>query len=125
MAAGVRVKGLRETVRNLERLGVSVQDLKDSFKKIGNLVANDAKTRAPRKSGRLASTIKPSNTKNKSVVRAGSAKVPYAGVIHYGGYNNIEAHPYLTDAVTQHQDEAVKIMEDELKQLIISLGLEA
>jgi HK97 gp10 family phage protein len=124
MASGVHFKGLRETVRSLEKLGVQVSDLKAAFKKIGNLVATDAKSRAPKKSGALAATIKPSNTKNKSVIRAGSARVPYAGVIHYGGYNNIEPHPYLTNAVDAKQKEAVNVMEEELDKLIRSLGLD-
>lgn len=125
MAAGVRVEGLRETIRSLNRLGVEDQDLKAAFKKIGNLVVGDAKTRVPVRSGRLAASIKPSNTKNKSVVRAGGARIPYAGVIHYGNYNNITAQPFLTDAVAKNQDAAVKIMEDELQQLINALGLDA
>lgn len=123
MAGGVRVTGLRETIRSLNKLGVQDQDLKVAFKKIGNLVVTDAKTLTPHLTGRLAGTIKASNTKNKSVVRAGSARVPYAGVIHYGGYNNIEPHPYLTDAVTENQQEAVQIMEHELQLLINALGL--
>lgn len=125
MAAGIRVEGLRETIRSLNRLGVEDKDLKAAFKKIGSLVTTDAKTLVPHKTGRLASTIKPSNTKNKSVVRAGSARVPYAAVIHYGGYNNIEAHPFLTTAVTMNRDDAVRIMEHELKALISALGLDA
>jgi phage gpG-like protein len=125
MASGVHLKGLREAVRSIEELGVEVQDLKAAFKKAGDLIAGVAKGRAPKKSGALAATIKPSNTKNKSVIRAGSAKVVYAGVIHYGWPgHNIEPHPYLTDAVAEKQDEAVDVVEKELNKLIRSLGLD-
>lgn len=124
-APGVHIEGLRETIRTLNRLGVEDQDLKQAFKKIGTKVAGDAKTFVPYKTGRLANTIKPSNTKNKSVVRAGSARVPYAGVIHYGGYNNIQPHPFLTDAVLKNRETAVKEMEAELQKLINALGLNA
>lgn len=123
MAAGVRVNGLRETVRSLERFGVQVADLKAAFKRIGNMVVTDARSLAPHKSGRLAATIKASNTKNKSIVRAGSARVPYAGVIHYGGYNNISPHPYLTDSVTKNEKKSVSIMQEELNRLIASLNI--
>lgn len=122
-SAGVRVRGLRETVRSLERFGVEVKDLKAAFLKIGTMVQDAARTLAPTKSGALAASIRPSRTKNKSVIRAGSAKVVYAGVQHYGGYNNIEPKPFLTDAVTNNQDKAVDIMETELNRLIRSLGL--
>lgn len=120
---GTRVDGLRETVRSLERFGVQVADLKAAFKKIGAFISDEARTLAPKKSGRLAASIKPSNTKNKSIVRAGGAKIPYAGVIHYGGYNNISPHPFLTDAVSRNEGQVVKMMDDELNHLIKSLGL--
>jgi HK97 gp10 family phage protein len=121
--SGVRVKGLREVVRSLERLGVEAKDLKGAFKRIGALIQHDAQTLAPEKTGRLAASIRPSNTKNKSVIRAGGAKVPYAGVQHYGGYHNIEAKPFLTDAVSRNQSKAVDLMDEELNRLIRSLGL--
>ena len=121
--AGVEVKGLRETVRTLERFGVQVADLKAAFKRIGNLVVNEAKILAPHRSGRLEGSIKASNTKNKSVVRAGSARVPYAGVIHYGGYNNIKPQPFLTSALAAKQGEATEALDTELKGLIRGLGL--
>lgn len=119
----VHLSGLRETIRSLERLGVAVTDMKAVFLKIGNMVAGNAQSLAPRRSGRLAASIKPSKTKNKALVRAGSARVPYAGVIHFGGYNNINANPFLTEAVRQSQSKAVQEMEDGLQDLIRKYGL--
>lgn len=116
---GVVVEGLRETIRSLERFGVDVKDLKAAFKRIGSVVQREAQRLAPKRSGSLAQSIRPSNTKNKSIIYAGSARVPYAGVIHYGGYNNIEAHPYLTDAVANKQRTAVDLLEKEVNTLIL------
>lgn len=117
------VTGLRETVRSLERLGVAVTDLKAVFKKIGQNVVSDAQSLAPRKSGRLISTIKASNTKNKAIVRAGSARVVYAGVQEYGGYHGIQAHSYLRGAVERNKAKSVKAMDDGLADLIRQYGL--
>lgn len=120
----VEIEGLRTTIRNLERLGVAVSDLKAAFKKIGSIITADAQRQAPRKSGALAGSIRPSNTKNKAVVRAGSARVPYAGVQHYGWpARNIEGHPYLTNAVANKQVEAVNTLDEELANLIKQYGL--
>ena len=116
---GVRIEGLRETVRSLERFGVEVQDLKAAFKKIGSLVANDAKSLAPHLSGKLAGSIRPSNTKNKSIVRAGGAAIPYAGVQNYGWpAHSIEGKHFMEQAVERNQHEAVQMMEEELNDLI-------
>lgn len=85
MASGVRITGLGDTVRKLERLGVSTDDLKQAFGQIAEEVARDAGRIVPVQTGALAGTIRPARTKNKAVVRAGTgARVPYAGVINYG-----------------------------------------
>jgi hypothetical protein len=123
MATGVQVKGLNQVVRSLERFGVEVSDLKSAFRKIGNLVVDDARPRTNPLTGRLAGSIRASNSKNKSLVRAGGARIPYAGVIHYGGYHNIEAKNFLTEAIEAQQGAAVRTLDTELSGLIRSLDL--
>lgn len=121
--SGIQVKGLRETVRTLEKFGAAAADLKAAFTRIGNLVANEAKVLAPRKSGKLAGTIKASNTKNKSIVRAGSG-IAYAGVQNYGWpRHNIEGKHFMETALQTKQDEAFTALNDELHGLIRNLGL--
>ena len=122
-ASGIYLKGLRETVRSLERFGVEAEDLKAAFFKIGNAVADEAKTLAPKQSGALAASIRPSKTKNKSVIRAGSARVPYAGVLEYGGYNNIEPHNFMRGAIENKQDDTVRTLDEEFAALIAKYGL--
>lgn len=125
MAAGIRVTGLRETVKSLEGLGVEVADLKTVFNRVGNLVVNEAKVIAPVRSGRLVGSIKASKTKNKAVVRAGGAHIPYAGVIHYGWPGHgIEPHPFLTSALEHQETAAVREMETGLRGLIRKYGLD-
>lgn len=122
--SGVRVNGLRETVRSLEKFGVQASDLKAAFKRIGSFITDDARSLAPVKTGRLAASIRPSNTKNKSIIRAGGARIPYAGVIHYGWPGHgIEANPFMTDAIDKNEAKVKEMMEDELNRLIRSLGL--
>lgn len=121
---GVQVDGLREAIRTLEKFGAEASDLKAAFKRIGSNVVNEAQVLAPVRSGKLASTIKPSNTKNKSVVRAGGG-IKYAGVIHYGWPgHNIKPHPFLTTAVQNEQDTSIRLMEQEIQSIIQQLGLD-
>jgi HK97 gp10 family phage protein len=122
--AAVRVEGLNETIRSLKKFGVEVKDLKAVFTKIGNNVVRRAETLAPVKTGNLAGSIKASKTQNKSVVRAGGARLPYAGVIHYGWpARNIEPHQFLTDAVNETKDESIDLMDKGLHDLIKTLDL--
>jgi HK97 gp10 family phage protein len=119
----IRVEGLKQTIKTLERFGADVQDLKGASNKAGNVVADEAKSLVPVKSGKLLNSIRASNTKNKALVRAGGAKVPYAGVIHWGGYHNIEATHYLTDALDAKKEEVITVYEEELDKLASKLNL--
>lgn len=122
---GVEVRGLRETVRTLEKFGVEVADLKAAFKRIGTLVVNEAKSLAPHRTGKLAGNIRASNTKNKSVIRDGSAAVPYAGPINYGWAKRGIAPSYFMErAVTAKQGEVKDQLDAELHGLIRGLGLD-
>lgn len=84
MASGVRVEGLNKTVRALQQFGVEVDDLKATFSAVAAEGARLASSFAPKRSGTLAATVRGNRAKNKAVVIAGRAKVPYAGAINYG-----------------------------------------
>lgn len=124
MATGVKVDGLRDVARTLERLGVEAADLKNAFNKIGSIVSDEAKTLTPVLTGRLAASIRASKTKNKATVRAGGARIPYAGVIHYGGYNNITGTYFLTKAASNKEQSVVDALETELNSIINRMGLD-
>src|SRR5438309_303834 len=83
-SGGVQVVGLRELVRDMERLGVEVSDLKDAFGQIATEAAHLAASFAPHRSGKLAASVRGSKAKNYAVVAAGGARVRYAGPIEYG-----------------------------------------
>lgn len=114
---------MRQTIRSLQNAGVEVNDLKGASKKAGNVVVDESKTLVPELTGRLMNSIRASNTKNQSIVRAGGAKVPYAGVIHWGGYHNIEPHPFLTEALNNKNQEVLTVYEQELAALLNRLNL--
>lgn len=118
-SASIQVVGLKETIRSLEQFGVSAEDLKTAFGKIGLIVVQDAQVLVPTESGALAASIKASKTKNKSTVRAGGARTLYAGVQEYGWpAHNIEPSSYLRGAVEQNQGNATRLIDDELGDLI-------
>ena len=113
------VTGLRELVRNLEKIGADAADMKQVFVAIGELVQADAAALAPRRSGRLSASIKPTKTKNKAAVRAGSARVPYAGAINYGWpKRGIGAKNFLQRAINANSEKAVHMMDEGLGKII-------
>lgn len=116
------VQGLREYVRALEQAGVEAGDLKEVFIKIGELVQTDARTLAPKKTGKLGMAIKPTKTKNKASVRAGGARVPYAGAINYGWPSrNIKPSLFLQRAIDRNEAQALQLMDEGLTDLFNKL----
>lgn len=121
---GVRVTGLNETVRALQKLGVEVTDLKDVFSGIAAEGARLASSFAPRRTGNLAASVRGNKAKNKAVVIAGKAKVPYAGAINYGWRKRgISPAGFMQKADTALGDQAVKMLEDGIADVIRRNGL--
>jgi hypothetical protein len=120
----VRVTGLNEMVRDLEGLGVDLGDLKGAFGSIAAEGARLASSFAPRRTGALAGSIRGDRSKNKAVVTAGNARVPYARVINYGwAARNIRAAHYLQRADDVLRPRAVSMLEDGIGEAIRRRGL--
>jgi hypothetical protein len=101
---GARIDGLTRVIRDLERLGLDVGDLKDAFAGIARLGASIATGFAPRLTGALAGNIRGNRAKSRASVIAGGARVPYAGVINYGW----EARGIPASGFMQRTDDALR-----------------
>lgn len=97
--ATVRVEGLDRLVRTLNRAAVDISELKEAHARVGEIVASEARARAPRRSGRLAGSVRAARQARRARVTYGGARVPYAGPITWGWpRHNIEPQPFVTDA---------------------------
>ena len=118
----VRVEGLRELTRALGKAGVDAADQKELMHEIGMVVVRAAQP--PVVTGALEASMRASRTKGKAIVRAGSARVPYAAVQHYGWpSHNIEPKPFLTDALQSRTDEITDMMEKGVGEILKKNGL--
>lgn len=122
--AGLQVQGLTAVVRDLQQLGLEVDDLKDAFSKIAAEGARVASLYAPRRTGRLAGDIRGNRAKSKAVIAAGRSSVPYAGPINYGWpKRGIAASGFMQKADQQMQPVAIQRLEDEINRIIRVKGL--
>jgi hypothetical protein len=120
----VKVDQFREVVRDLQRLGVDVEDLKDVMAAIAREGAEEAARRAPHKTGALANTIRGNRAKGKAVITAGRGRVKYAGAINYGWpRRNIRARKFLQEADEAMETRAPELFEEGIAELIERLGL--
>ncbi|OKL49387.1 hypothetical protein BM477_04755 [Boudabousia marimammalium] len=115
----MKVTGLNRTLRQLEQAGAAAGDMKDLMHQIGESVIERARPAVPRgKSGKLARSLRAGRGKTKAVVRAGGARVPYAGVIHYGWpAHHIRPQPFYLTAMQAAQTQIL----DQLNQGISDL----
>lgn len=123
----LRVEGWRKTLRALEDAGVASTDMRDLMHALGTIVADDAKGRAPKESGKLAGTLRAGRGKTKAVIRAGSRAVPYAGIVHYGTPatypKHYDAQPYVVDALQATQARVMAALLDGLEDLLRKANL--
>lgn len=117
--ARVRVTGLRKAVRALEAAGTSAESMKDLMHSLGLIVVAAARPQAPVLSGTLAGDIRAGRGKTKAVVRAGRARIPYAGVQHYGWpARNIAATNFLSNAVQSTRGQTFQALDDGIGDLL-------
>ena len=115
----VRVTGLREFTRYLERVGVHAKDLSGVMHDVGQMIADTAKPLTRPVSGSLAGSIRPAKTKTRAVVRAGSARVPYAAPQHFGwAARNIRPKLYLYAALDARRGEVLARFDEGIRNAI-------
>lgn len=119
MSTLLNVEGGRKLRAALKAAGDDLADMTAAHKRITDIVIGTAGGKVPRRSGRLASSVRGSGTKTASVVRAGGARVPYAGPIHWGWpTRNISAQPFLVDAARATEPQWTAVYLEDLQAIL-------
>jgi hypothetical protein len=123
---GVHVYGARELRKQLRIVySVDLKDISKIHREVGKeKVLPIARITTPVKTGRLKDSLRITATQRYGELRAGwNTSVPYAGVVEYGGYNNIKPREYGRRAVTFAAPQALRAYEEKLKRLFRSRGI--
>ena len=121
----MRVENLNQTVRALQRAGVEVSDLKATFSAISAEGARMASSFAPKRTGRLAGSVRGNKAKNKAVIIAGRARIPYAGAINYGWRaRNIRPSLFMQRVDTAITPRAITMLNEGLTEAIKKAGVD-
>jgi hypothetical protein len=78
----LKLTGLESLNRDLTQAGLKLSDL--NFQGVANQGMRLAAAYAPRRTGKLAASLRASAGKSGASIRAGGARAPYAGPINYG-----------------------------------------
>lgn len=95
----LEVEGAARLRRTLRQAGVDLEQLRAAHARAAQIAADAAANAAPVRSGTLAGTVRASGTKTAGIIRAGFARIPYAGPIHWGWpRQGIRANPFMAEA---------------------------
>lgn len=116
----IKVEGLARLSRQLKALDQGLDKETTVINRAAaELVAETARTKVPRRTGRLGASIRAGATKRTASVRAGGARVPYAPPIHWGWpSHNIAPQPFLYEALDARKAEVIYLYEKRIKALV-------
>ncbi len=124
--AAVQVEGGPQLRKAFKKMGDRLDDLKDVHAAAGEIVASEARSIVPVRSGVLADSIRTDRRAAGASVLAGRSRVPYAGVIHFGWpAHNIEPQPFLYEALDRRRDEVADQYERAVDDLVRKFDREA
>lgn len=122
----VRVDGGRQLRAALRDMEDGLSDLRTANAEAAAIAARAGQADAPRRSGLLAASVRPGATQSAALIRAGSARVPYAGVIHYGWADrHISPNPFLREGAEQTQPAWLAIYSRTIDRLILRVESKA
>ena len=123
---GVKIKNMREINRALSNIGVPKDAIKAAGKESGELVASEARSLAPVRTGALRNSIRVGATaRGKITVLAGNNRtsksaVPYANPIHWGWFKrHIRPQPFFVTALGYTRSEIYDNYFKQMEKLIM------
>ena len=124
MAEAITVEGIKQVTDSLKKLNKDLESNIELNKELSTTLSQKASAMAPVLTGALASSVKGNPSAEKAQILAGSAAVPYAGVIEYGWpLRNIEAQPYLNPAVNDNMGYIIEKYNDSIQKAIKQYNL--
>lgn len=112
----VHVEGARELRAALKRAGADLADLTRTNRRVSSTVTAAALKAAPRKSGKLAGSIKAAATRTRASVRS---RLVYAGVIHWGWpRRRIRSQPFVQAAAKATEPTWRRTYEADIRRII-------
>jgi hypothetical protein len=119
---GIKVKGLKQSIKALQDIGVPDAEIKAAGTRSGEIVANEARGLVPVRTGALRDSIRVSKALRKVTISAGNnRRVPYANPIHWGWFKrNIKPQPFFVKALGLTRDEVYRNYYQSLDKLIQS-----
>ena len=112
--AETKVRGADRLAATLRAAGNKLGDMTQASTTAAQAVTADAKSKAPRRTGRLAASIVGEGRRNTARVTAGA---PYAAYVEFGTAR-VPARPYMRPALAARQAQIVDAYAAETDRII-------
>ena len=120
----ISIQGIKEVTDSLNKMARDLESNIELNKELSTTLSQKASALAPKLTGALASSVVGNPSAEKAQILAGSAAVPYAGVIEYGWpAKNKEARPYLTPAVNNNIGYIIEKYNDSIQKAVQKYNL--
>ena len=127
----IRVEGLRETIKQLEALGASKQEIVEANVRAAETLKSAASPNVPVRNGNLKASLRVSKAKGFAQVLMGNSRVVYANPIHWGWLEdkewfikkNIKPNKFLYRALGATKEQIMQRYNQDMQQLIDKYGL--
>ncbi len=116
----IEVIGADTLASSLARLSAALQEEPELLSELAQRVQRDAREIAPKRTGRLASSIGIRQVSRGHEVRT---SLPYAQYVHYGSIHNPRPVPFLTIAARRAEAQAGPLVERRVDAAIGRAGL--
>ena len=122
-APGVLTEGIKDLRRDMRALDKALpKELTKALKAAAEEVLPTARALAPKRSGRLASSLTASGAANRASIRS---NLPYSNAVHWGtgarpnrpGPHNIRPTKFVVKAIDQKSNAVVDRLGDEIEAL--------
>ena len=130
----IRIQGLTEFQRALREIdGESQKQLRLVMNRAADLIVAEAPRGMPRKTGAAARSIKSRSSQREAMVVAGGNRAPHYPWLDFGGAVGrkksvkrrfIKGGRYLYPAFSRNNNTIERILDDGLRELVTSAGLE-
>jgi hypothetical protein len=138
----VRVEGAAQLSKAFRAAGGTVRELSGAYREVARSLVPPAQRAAPRRSGKLAASTRGLGQRTRAILAAGSARVPYAGPIHFGNPSAktyparianpkrstgtlgvIRPNPWLYRTADHRRAEVVEVFDDHVGATLRKYGL--
>ncbi len=127
-SAQVEIEGLKPLARNCKKISADLpKEMRQINLRMAEPLANAARARAPKRTGRMAGSIRANATPTTASVSMGSRlPYPYAPIVHYGGYpGDYPGQPFITDVLSNAAPGIPEAYTAEIERFISGIWVDS